>query len=49
MSAALPWRRARQPAAVTVYQTCGAVCDAGCRADTMRDRATAMALQASRR
>jgi hypothetical protein len=51
MSASLPWRRACQPAAVTVRQTGGAVCDVRCRADTLRDqaRATTMTLQAGRR
>jgi hypothetical protein len=51
MGITLPWRRARRLAAVTVCETCGEVCDAHCRADTLRDRAwaTAMTFQAGPR
>jgi hypothetical protein len=51
MGITLPWRRARGLAAVTVCEPCGQVCDARCRADTLRERAraTAMTFQAGRR
>jgi hypothetical protein len=51
MGITLRWRRARRLDAVTVCETCGEVCDARCRADTLRHRAraTAMTFQAGRR
>jgi hypothetical protein len=51
MRITLPWRRPRKLAAVTVCEPCGEVCDARCRADTLRDRArtTAMTFQAGQR